>query len=63
VKLDPGTHKGMHLVLALKLGVTARQKSFSCQPSRKWDMTKNTTKNQQSTSMASEAREFSQSES
>jgi hypothetical protein len=22
VKIDPGTHKGMHLVLALKLGVT-----------------------------------------
>jgi hypothetical protein len=24
VKLDPGTHKGMNLVLALKLGVTRR---------------------------------------
>jgi hypothetical protein len=29
VKLDPGTHKGMHLVLALKLGVTmGKQKNF-----------------------------------
>jgi hypothetical protein len=25
VKIDPSTHKGMHLVLALKLGVTHRQ--------------------------------------
>jgi hypothetical protein len=28
VKLDPGTHKGMQLVLALKLGVTQRQEEL-----------------------------------
>jgi hypothetical protein len=31
VKIDPGTHKGMHSVLALKLGVTLGAKHV-----RKW---------------------------
>jgi hypothetical protein len=28
VKLDPGTHKGMHLVLTQKLGVTRPQRNL-----------------------------------